>query len=99
MPGIGLALERTDGDAARMTKRLMLALTLFLLTLPAQAAQCGGDFRTFLGAMAADARAAGISQRTIETAFAGVSPDPAVLAFDRRQHGTFRMDFERYAST
>ena len=54
-----------------------ILLTL-LLALPAHAAQCGGDFRSFLGAMAADARAAGISQRTIETAFAGVTPDPAV---------------------
>ena len=82
-----------------MTKRILLALALLVLTLPAHAAQCGGDFRTFLDGMAADARQAGISQRTIETAFAGVSPDPAVLAFDRRQHGTFRMSFERYTAT
>jgi lytic murein transglycosylase len=75
-----------------------ILLTL-LLALPAHAAQCGGDFRSFLGAMAADARAAGISQRTIETAFAGVTPDPAVIAFDHRQHGTFTMSFERYTAT
>ena len=35
----------------------------------------------------------------IDGAFAGVSPDPAVLAFDRRQHGTFRKSFERYTAT
>src|SRR5262249_37552228 len=29
----------------------------------------------------------------------GVPMAPAVLAFDRRQHGTFRMSFERYAAT
>jgi len=82
-----------------MNKRILLVLPFLLLSLPAQAAQCGGDFRSFLGAMAADARAAGIGQRTIETAFAGVTPDPAVIAFDHRQHGTFTMSFERYTAT
>jgi len=83
----------------RPMKRSIAALLFLLLALPAHAAPCGGDFRAFLGQMAADARAAGISQRTIETAFAGVTPDASVLAFDRRQHGTFRMSFERYAAT
>ena len=87
------------GEACRMPTRTLAALLLILLALPAQAAQCGGDFRAFLGQMAADARAAGISQVTIERAFAGVSPDATVLAFDHRQHGTFTMSFERYAST
>ena len=82
-----------------MLTRALAVLLLTLLALPAHAAQCGGDFRTFLGAMAADARSAGISQRTIETAFAGVTPDPAVIAFDHRQHGTFTMSFERYTAT
>ena len=35
----------------------------------------------------------------IDSAFAGVTPDPAVLAFDRRQRGTFRKSFEEYART
>ena len=35
----------------------------------------------------------------IDDAFAGVTPDPAVLAFDRRQRGTFRKTFEDYAAT
>ena len=85
---------------SRMIKKssVVFLLTL-LLALPAQAAQCGGDFRAFLGQMAADARAAGITQATIERAFAGVTPDPAVLAFDHRQHGTFTMSFERYTAT
>ncbi|MGB7916069.1 MAG: lytic murein transglycosylase, partial [Rhodomicrobium sp.] len=34
-----------------------------------------------------------------DSALSGVSPDQSVLAFDRRQRGTFRMSFERYAST
>jgi lytic murein transglycosylase len=82
-----------------MNTRTLTAVLFLLLALPAHAAQCGGDFRAFLGAMAHDARAAGIPQSTIDTAFAGVTPDPAVIAFDHRQHGTFTMSFERYAST
>ena len=70
-----------------------------LLAAPASAAQCGGDFRAFLSAMAREATAAGISRAVIDDAFAGVAPDPAVLAFDRRQRGTFRKTFEDYAAT
>ena len=82
-----------------MMTRIGFALAFLFLALPAHAAPCGGDFRTFMGAMAADARAAGITQATIERAFAGVTPDAGVLAFDRRQHSTFRMSFERYTAT
>ncbi len=66
---------------------------------PASAATCGGDFNAFLSAMSREAAASGISRSVIESAFAGLTPDSAVLDFDRRQHGTFRMSFERYAST
>jgi lytic murein transglycosylase len=71
----------------------------FLFVTSAQAAQCGGDFRTFIGAMSREAAAAGVSRSVIDSALSGVSPDQSVLAFDRRQRGTFRMSFERYAST
>jgi lytic murein transglycosylase len=70
-----------------------------LFTTSAPAAQCGGDFRTFIAAMSRDAAAAGISPSVINAALSGASPDQSVLAFDRRQHATFRMSFERYAST
>jgi lytic murein transglycosylase len=66
---------------------------------PAAAATCGGDFTTFMSAMAREAAAAGVSRSVIDRAFAGVTPDPAVLAFDRRQRGTFRKSFEEYART
>jgi lytic murein transglycosylase len=66
---------------------------------PAAAAPCGGDFNAFLGAMARDAAAAGVSRGVIDTAFAGLTLDPGVLAFDRRQRGTFRKSFEEYAAT
>jgi lytic murein transglycosylase len=70
-----------------------------LLVAPAQAAQCGGDFNAFLAAMGREASAAGISREVITSALTGVTLDPAVLAFDRRQHGTFRKSFEEYAAT
>jgi lytic murein transglycosylase len=49
--------------------------------------------------MSREAAAQGISQATIQSAFAGIQHDPATLAFDRRQRGTFRMNFEDYART
>jgi membrane-bound lytic murein transglycosylase B len=66
---------------------------------PARAAQCGGDFNTFVSAMAREATAAGVSRPVIDSAFAGLTADAGVLAFDRRQRGTFRKSFEEYAST
>ena len=70
-----------------------------LLAAPASAAQCGGDFNSFLAAMGREAQAAGVSRAVIDGAFAGVSLDQNVLAFDRRQHATFRQSFEQYSST
>jgi lytic murein transglycosylase len=80
----------------RSTAILFCAL---FLTSPAAAATCGGDFNTFLSAMSREAAAAGISRTVIDSAFAGLTQDGAVLAFDRRQRGTFRKSFEEYAAT
>ena len=83
-----------------MIRRLFAAFVLsFLFATCAPAAQCGGDFNTFIGAMSREAAGAGISRGVIDSAFAGITPDPTVLAFDRRQRGTFRKSFEEYAST
>lgn len=82
-----------------MFRSLSFALLLSLLASPGYAAQCGGDFDRFVAAMSQEARAAGVSQNVISTAFAGVTQDQAVLAFDRRQRGTFRKTFEEYAAT
>jgi len=81
---------------ARLTAFL---LTIFALAAPASAAQCGGDFHQFIADVARDAQAAGVSPNVINMAFAGLSPDPAVLAFDRRQRYTFQKSFEAYAAT
>ena len=66
---------------------------------PAHAARCGGDFNTFVAAMSAEAQAAGVSSAVISQALSGVTQDPAVLNFDRRQRGTFNKTFEQYIST
>ena len=82
-----------------MFVRLTTFLILLLIAAPASAAQCGGDFHQFLAGMARDAQAAGVSQSVINTAFAGLTPDQSVLAFDRRQRYTFQKSFEDYART
>jgi len=72
---------------------------ILFLAAPAYAAQCGGDFNAFIAAISREAQAAGVSRQVIDQAFAGVTPDPAVMAFDRRQRGTFKRTFEDYART
>jgi hypothetical protein len=49
--------------------------------------------------MSREAAAAGVSGQVIASAFAGITHDPAVMAFDRRQRYTFRKSFEEYART
>jgi lytic murein transglycosylase len=79
---------------------IVLALIVpVLLITPASAVPCGGDFNTFVAAISREAAAKGISQAVISQALGGVTLDPAVLAFDRRQRGTFHKTFEQYAAT
>src|SRR5579863_7544284 len=93
-------VEIAQGKRGRpMARLLVLLIVIPFLAMPAYAAQCGGDFNGFLAAVARDAQAQGVSRGVIDSAFAGLTIDPAVLAFDRRQHGTFQQSFEHYAST
>jgi lytic murein transglycosylase len=94
-----VAADRKRGTS--MIARVLAAiLCTFIITAPARAAQCGGNFNTFLAAMGRDAQAAGISRGVIDSAFAGVTVDAAVLRFDRRQRGMFHSrSFEEYART
>jgi lytic murein transglycosylase len=83
-----------------MTLRALTAAFLFsLVALPAHAAPCGGDFATFLASFGREAQGQGVSRAVIDQAFAGLTADPAVLAFDRRQRYTFRKTFEEYSRT
>jgi membrane-bound lytic murein transglycosylase B len=74
-------------------------LSALVAAAPAQAAKCGGDFNAFIAEFSREAQAAGISGQTVSTALSGVTHDPEVMAFDRRQRGTFRKSFEEYAAT
>ena len=76
----------------------VVLLCALFFTAPAGAATCGGNFEAFLSAMSHEAAVAGISRTVVDSAFAGLAPDGAVLAFDRRQRGTFRKTFEEYAA-
>ena len=79
--------------------RLGVLFCALLLATPSHAARCGGDFNAFVAAMSQEAQAAGISREVISQALSGVTQDPAVLSFDRRQRGTFNKTFEQYVST
>jgi lytic murein transglycosylase len=84
-----------------MIVRLLTAVSFSLaLLLPAAAAQCGGNFSTFINQMARKAQGAGISPAVISQAFRGLSPDPKVMRFDRRQRRSFgHRSFESFART
>ena len=86
----------------RSLAALIIALSIALtLAAPANAAKCGGDFNAFLASMAREAQAAGVSRAVVDQAFAGLTPDQAVLAFDRRQAHAFRREgnFEAFIKT
>jgi lytic murein transglycosylase len=83
-----------------MLKRQFAVLLIsFLAATPALAARCGGDFHSFVQNISAEAASSGISQATIAEALGGVQQDFGVLAFDRRQRGTFTKTFEQYVAT
>ena len=79
--------------------RAAVVLALLMLSSPSFAARCGGDFNSFLSGMEQDAQAAGVSGSVANTALGGVTQDPTVLAFDRRQRYTFNKSFEQYVAT
>ncbi len=68
------------------------AVLALLLSTPAAAAPCGGDFGDFLEAMEAEAIAAGTPADKAAEFFAGARQDPKVLKADRSQ-GVFRKTF------
>ncbi len=61
---------------------LVLALLLAIAASPAAARD---DFSAFLQGLWPEARAAGVSRGTFDAAFAGLKPDPSVVAQTRKQ--------------
>jgi lytic murein transglycosylase len=76
-------------------RRIALLLALALFPSPVLSAQCGGDFNEFLTEFSREAQAQQISPQVIQTAFAGLAPDPRVIQLDRRQ-GVFKQTFEQF---
>ena len=68
------------------------ALLALVLSTPAAAAPCGGDFGAFLETMEAEAIAAGVPADAAAAFFKGAKQDPKVLKADRSQ-GVFRKTF------
>jgi lytic murein transglycosylase len=60
---------------------LGLALAIFVLSTAANA-RPATDFRTFVESLWPDAKAAGVSRKTFDTAFAGVEPDYSIPDLD-----------------
>ena len=79
--------------------RSLIVAAILSFASPALAARCGGDFNTFIASFSAEAQSAGISGGTVSQALSGVTLDPAVLSFDRRQRYTFNKSFEQYVAT
>ncbi|CTQ68759.1 lytic murein transglycosylase [Roseibium alexandrii] len=69
------------------------ALTgLALMTAPAVAQQCGGDFQTFLAGVKQEAVAKGLSASAVDQTLSSAQIDRKVLSRDRAQ-GVFKMTF------
>lgn len=69
-----------------------------LLSPQAHAQSCGNSaagFPSWLSAFEQKAAAAGISRRTVDSAFDGVSYDSKVISLDRNQH-SFKLSFEDF---
>jgi len=62
----------------------------------AATAPCGGDFNAWLDGFKKEAAAQGVSQRTIDTALAGITYDPTIIARDHAQ-GVFHQSFEQFS--
>jgi len=77
---------------------LLLWLAAFVVAIPAaaNAAPCGGDFGAWLQGVRQEAAAAGISQRTIQSALGTLTFDPSIIARDHAQ-GVFRQSFEQFS--
>lgn len=78
-----------------ISRRHVLAVPMLALPARATLAAAEGSFPAFVAGVKADARKAGISQVTLDKAFAGVVPNQKVLEKDRHQP-EFTMTWERY---
>jgi membrane-bound lytic murein transglycosylase B len=78
-----------------ISRRHVLAAPILALPASAALAAPEGSFPAFVAGVKAEARRAGISQVTLDRAFAGVVPNQKVLEKDRHQP-EFTMTWDRY---
>jgi membrane-bound lytic murein transglycosylase B len=81
-----------------MLSRRALLVAAGASALPALPALAADSFPGFLGSLRAEARRAGISERTLDRALAGLRPNAKVLELDRHQP-EFTMTWDRYRAT
>jgi lytic murein transglycosylase len=77
---------------------LALCLALLFTSSPAMAAKCGngaGGFNSWLAQFKKEAAAKGISKRTLNRAFKGISYNKRVIRLDRSQH-SFKLSFAQF---
>jgi lytic murein transglycosylase len=88
------------GVRTSVALRVVGALALFACAASARAAPCGSSasgFSQWLEDVKREARADGLSQRTLDAALADVAYDHAVIGRDRGQR-IFRLSFEKFSS-
>lgn len=77
----------------------LIAATLTLIaSTPVFAAQCGGNFGAFVGAMSEEARSQGLPKSAIDAFFSGVKQEQRVLKADRAQ-GVFQKTFADFSKS
>jgi lytic murein transglycosylase len=81
----------------RKSLALFVGLAWLAACGSAGAVTCGGDFAGWLAGFEREAAAKGISRQTIEAGLIGITPDPRVIALDRRQH-VFKQSFEQFSA-
>lgn len=81
----------------RRTRAGTLALALSLTPAGSFAAECGGEFGSWRRGVAAEARAAGVSERTVGRVVPNLQFSQKVLNRDRRQ-GVFTQTWVQFAS-
>ena len=73
-----------------------IGLTVAVSAGPLRAAPCGGDFNAWRDTFQREAVEKGVSEQTVGSALADVTPDPKVLSLDRNQR-VFRQSFEEFS--
>lgn len=68
-----------------MLRIVSIAFALLFLALPAPAQSQEKSFKAFLDQLWVDAKAKGITRKTFELAFDGVTPDPRVMPITKKQ--------------